>query len=128
MYFFKNHFDNVRAFHFCQTFPQLPEMTTKTEHVGKTCNTYLNKSHDVESTFGNISVDMSRGTEHVGKICIIDQNEYHDDKSTLDFFLFIPKLNNEVSIEDTTIRCIQCGQIYQDKKILSEYIKSFDLV
>ena len=68
------------------------DISEESEHTSKSCNTDLNKSHDVQSTLNNISVDMSRGTEHVGKICIIDQNEYHDDKSTLDFFSFYSQI------------------------------------
>ena len=103
------------------------DIVDKTEHVGKICNTYLNKSHDVESTLSSISVGILDEIEHVGNTCNPDLNEFHDDESTLDDYPFISKLNNEASIENAAIHYFQCCQIYRDKMVLSEYIKSFGL-
>ena len=70
---------------------------------------------------------MSGETEHISNTCIIDQSEFCDDESTLDDYPFISKLNNEASIENAAIHYFQCCQIYRDKMVLSEYIKSFGL-
>ena len=62
-------------------------------------------NYDQESSLGNISNDISLETEHVGNIFTDERNEDDNDEITLEDFPFVPKLNNESSIEDATNRC-----------------------
>ena len=83
--------------------------------------------HDIESISGNISDEISGETEHDGSTCINERNEYHDNEITLEDSPFIPKLNDESSIEDATNRCFQRGQIFKDKEVLYDYLKPFSV-
>ena len=82
-------------------------------------------NHNQKSPLGNISDAISLETEHI-RITFIDKpNGDNDDDIPLEDSPFVPKLNDKLSIEDATNRCFQRGQMFKDKNVLYENLKSF---
>ena len=79
-------------------------VSVETEHVD---------NDDIESPLDNISDDISVESVIAG--------------DTLEDSLFIPRLNNESSVSEASMRCFKRGEIYENKSVLYEYMKSFGL-
>ena len=66
-------------------------------------------NYDQESSLGSISNNISLETEHVRNTFTSERNEEDDDENTLEDSPFVPKLNNESLIENTTNRFFSAG-------------------
>ena len=96
------------------------------KEINYMCSTSVG-NYDQESLLGNIRDDVLLEIEHVRNTIIDERNEDNDDDIILEDSSFVPKINDESSIEDATNRSFQQGQIFKDENDLYEHLKSFGI-